>query len=150
MIVHIQNRQSHLPFIPSSIEVLVSSLLDQLAVKTDETSFHFVSKEEISQLHDEFFDDPSPTDCITFPIDTPGTESSFHLLGEVFVCPEVALEYALENKIDPYEELKLYVIHGLLHLLGYDDIEEKDRAEMRAMEKHCFSLTSGLAIKKLV
>lgn len=150
MIVHIQNRQSYLPFIPSSIEEMVSSLLEKLSVKTDEISFHFVSKEEIGKLHDEFFDDPSPTDCITFPIDSPNAEGSYHLLGEVFICPEVALEYASTHKIDPYEELKLYVIHGILHLLGYDDIEEEDREEMRSMEKHCFSLTPDFPIKKLV
>jgi len=96
-----------------------------------EISIQFVTKEEIGILHEDFFDDPSPTDCITFPIDPPGPEA---LLGEVFVCPEVAQEYAAEHGGDSQTETILYICHGILHLLGYDDIEEKDQKEMRKYE----------------
>ena len=86
---------------------------------------HFVSKAEISEIHGNFFNDPTPTDCITFPF------REAELLGEIFVCPKVAMEYSSENA---YAETTLYIIHAILHLIGYDDIDEKDEILMRKAE----------------
>ncbi|MDQ8202820.1 rRNA maturation RNase YbeY [Pelagicoccus sp. SDUM812003] len=95
-----------------------------------ELSIAFVSKKEIARLHADFMDDPTPTDVITFPGDP-----DIELAGEICVCPEVARDYAQRERLDFSEELSLYVIHGYLHLCGFDDIEESDRAEMRRAEK---------------
>src|ERR1700722_17053191 len=95
---------------------VISFLLKELKVSTDEVSFYFVSKRKICQLHKEFFNDPTSTDCITFPLDSPDEEkSAYHVLGEAFICPLTALTYAKLHKIDPYEELYRYVIHCILH-----------------------------------
>ena len=85
------------------------------------------------RLHARFFGDPSLTDCISFPMDSEAQEG-YRILGEVFVCPQVARRYAESHKGDPYWETTLYVVHGLLHLMGYDDISEKERSLMRAAE----------------
>lgn len=61
-------------------------------------------------------------------------EEGYRLLGDVFVCPETALEYVKTTQENVYHEITLYTIHGLLHLLGYDDKEDDERAEMRAEE----------------
>lgn len=98
-----------------------------------EVSLHFVEEEEIGRLHEEFFDDPSPTDCISFPLDTPG--DPYCVLGEVFVCPSIAIEVAATRREHPLKELALYVIHGFLHLFGYNDIQVKEKRLMRAAEK---------------
>jgi len=99
---------------------------------------HFVDKARISELHKVFFNDPTPTDCISFPIDSPNEKSgAHHTLGEIFICPEVAIEYARPKNKDPYAEITLYLIHGILHLAGYDDLKVEDRKKMRAMEKRC-------------
>lgn len=95
-----------------------------------EVSIYFVTKEAIGQIHRQFFQDPSPTDCISFPL------SGDHL-GEILVCPAMAIQYAKKRKLDPYKEASLYIVHGLLHLLGYDDLEEKTRRTMRKKEKSC-------------
>lgn len=97
--------------------------------KEPEMALHFVGKKKISALHKEFFQDPSPTDCITFPYHDPT------FLGEVFVCPEVAQEYVERHGGRLEEEITLYIVHGFLHLLGFNDLEEKERAQMRAEEK---------------
>lgn len=99
----------------------------------DEVAVFLVSKEEISRLHDEYFEDPTVTDCITFPLDGPDEE--YRVLGDIFVCPEVAIEYAKENNLNSLEECALYIVHGMLHLFGYDDIKEKDRKVMKQAEK---------------
>lgn len=136
MKIHCSNTQSALKISPGDVERLVFSFLEWKQIQCDEVSIHFVTKKEISQLHDDYFQDPTPTDCISFPIDPPGdSHSGYTILGEVFVCPEVAEEYAKKNKGDPYRETTLYIIHGLLHLIGFDDIEEHDQTIMRAQEK---------------
>ncbi len=104
--------------------------LQEKKISTQEVAIYFVGTRKITQLHAEHFNDPTPTDCITFPFDD-------QLLGEIFVCPKAALDY---NPKKPYEETTLYIIHGLLHLLGYDDIDSKKRARMRREEKRLMAL----------
>lgn len=128
--------QEALPIDLDAASQLVTTFLKWRNVQCNEVTICFVTKKSISKLHADHFDDPTPTDCITFPIDSPeeGGEGP-RILGEVFVCPEVAIEYTQKEGGDPYEEVSLYVIHGLLHLLGFDDIEKEDREEMRREEK---------------
>ena len=107
--------------------------------RCDEVALHFVEKERMGELHQRFFDDPEPTDCISLPMDEEEVEGYRHL-GDLFVCPEVAREYGESHGEDPYREVMLYVVHGLLHLMGYEDREEEEilvmrEAERRHMEK---------------
>jgi probable rRNA maturation factor len=124
----------------NQLEALVACILDAKSVSCDEISINFVTEKEISELHEEFFDDPTPTDCITFPIDDIDDVSNYKILGEIFVCPQVALSYSQEHLVDFEEELTLYVVHGILHLLGFDDIEEEERKVMREQEAFCMKL----------
>lgn len=136
------NRQEDLPVDTLSVEEVVQKFLAREGVQADELSVMLVSEEEICQLHADYFDDPTPTDCITFPIDEE-EEEGYRLLGDLFICPMTAIKYVEENGGDPYTELTLYLVHGLLHLLGYDDIEPADREKMRAAEaRHMEALAS--------
>jgi probable rRNA maturation factor len=128
--ITVYNRQKDLKVDKGSARALVLATLQFLKVSCDEVALYFVTEKQISKIHDQFFQDPSPTDCISFPID------QSHL-GEVFVCPAVAIQYAKKRELDPYNETALYIIHGLLHLLGFDDLEPKARRTMRKKEKSC-------------
>lgn len=144
MNVHTVNCQSALDISDRSVERLVQSFLSWKDVTCDEVVIHLVSQKEICQLHEEYFQDPTPTDCISFPIDAPDEEADgYSILGEVFVCPAVALAYVSENGGNPYRETSLYIVHGLLHLLGYDDQDEEDRLIMRAQEKSAMLYLEG-------
>ncbi|HRD56340.1 MAG TPA: rRNA maturation RNase YbeY [Parachlamydiaceae bacterium] len=134
MIVHVSNRQKTFKIIKPLIKKIAAEVIRFEGQKCDEVSIHFVSAKEIGELHDQFFDDPSETDCISLPIDDQ-TESHYRILGDVFVCPEVAVRYAKTHKKSVDDEVILYMIHGLLHLMGYDDIEAKERKSMRSAEK---------------
>jgi probable rRNA maturation factor len=132
--------QSALKISPSQVELLAKGLLAFKKIQTDEVIFHFVDQQTICDLHEDFFQDPSPTDCISFPIDRPEDVSGgYHLLGEVFVCPEVAITYAKEHALSPYDELSMYLMHGLLHLIGYDDMTDSEEKIMREEEKTCMN-----------
>lgn len=137
MIVHFTNSQHLIEVSSQQVHDLVTCILQKEQVTCDEVSIHFVTVQDISKLHEEYFDDPSPTDCISFPMDDQEDDSFYKILGEIFVCPEVALEYSQANLLNFEEELTLYVVHGILHLLGYDDIDEEDEALMRSKEASC-------------
>lgn len=134
MIVNIINQQSSLVILPDLVQKIVEQVIVDENQNCEETSIYFVDTPTISRLHEEYFQDPSPTDCISFPLDEEEDGSPYRVLGDVFVHPESAIAFATEKALNPYEETTLYIVHGLLHLLGYNDIEDEDRNEMRAAE----------------
>jgi probable rRNA maturation factor len=72
-----------------------------------------------------------PTDVLSFPLSQPGEAE---LAGELVISTERVRAKAEEFALDPWTELILYVIHGLLHLRGYDDHRESDAARMKQRE----------------
>lgn len=85
-----------------------------------------LSDRAIARVHDEFFSDPTPTDVITF----------HH--GEILIGAGVVTENALRYNRTPDEEAALCFIHGLLHLGGWDDHEERDAKDMARMQEQIF------------
>lgn len=137
MKVLVFNQQQDLPILVSSVKPIVKQVLEEEGCSTDELAVYFVPVEEICRLHAEFFNDPSPTDCISFPMDEKES-SGYHVLGEIFISPQAAVDYILSDAQEltenVYIETTLYLVHGILHLLGYKDIEEHDVAKMRQAE----------------
>lgn len=125
--INVYNRQKVLPISKDSVRKIVGALCEFLSIQCEEISIYFVGDRNICRLHKEFFNDPSPTDCITFPVDAT-------YLGDLFICPAAAIRYDCHH---PYKETLLYLVHGILHLLGYDDLEPIKRRTMRKMEKKC-------------
>jgi probable rRNA maturation factor len=101
----------------------------------------FVDDAEITRLHGDWFDDPTPTDVISFDLgeDEPGPA------GELYVSVERARDEARARDLPLERELALYVVHGALHLCGFDDREEGDRRRMRAAEARVLARLAGLA-----
>lgn len=137
MKVFFRNSQKSLIVDAAEVRKAVCFFLQSFQVKSSEVAVYFVTGKKISQLHKKYFNDPSSTDCLSFPFDPPG-EKGF--LGEVFICPQTAIEYAEEHSLDPYEEALLYLIHSLLHLLGYKDAPRKERILMQKKEKEGMKL----------
>lgn len=133
MQVLINDEQTDLKIAPESIESLVKEVIRFEDQRCDEVSIHFVNTASISELHQEYFDDPTTTDCISFPLDDE-EEKGYRVLGEVFVCPQTAKQYVECNQGNVYDETSLYLVHGLLHIMGYDDVDDFE-PEMRAAEK---------------
>lgn len=122
--------------IPSlAVKKVVGAVIALEKQVCDEVSVHFVTEKEICKLHKKYFNDPSVTDCVSFPMDDFESVTGYRILGDVFVCPQTAVYYAQEHCSDPFLECTLYIVHGLLHLMGYDDMEPKLKAAMRKAEK---------------
>lgn len=122
-----------IPLSLESAQSVLEFLLKENRVLCNEMALHFVGKTKISHLHELYFQDPTPTDCITLPYCAPSTPSP-SCLGELFVCPLVAKEYVKKSGGDLYREITLYTLHGFLHLIGFDDIKKTDREKMRNAE----------------
>jgi probable rRNA maturation factor len=102
-----------------------------------------VDDAESCRLHDEHFADPTPTDVMSFPDGSVDPESGRIRLGDLAVGRDVARRLAAERARPVAEEIALYVLHGALHLLGFDDVDEADRAEMWAVQR---DVMGGLGI----
>ena len=95
----------------------------------------FMEQESHNQLHGQFLNDFRPTDVITFPADEEENQA-----GEICVSVDMAKEQSSLRKISLAEELSLYLIHGWLHLIGFNDIEKIDRVRMKQEEKNCLAI----------
>ncbi|MCC6485593.1 MAG: rRNA maturation RNase YbeY [Armatimonadetes bacterium] len=93
---------------------------------------------EMSVLHNRWMGLDGPTDVMSFPLDNPHTNKGLRhgCLGDIAVSVDTAQRQADDHGHSLEIELTLLVVHGALHLLGYDDIEEVARKEMRAKERH--------------
>lgn len=100
-------------------------------LRRSELSVSFVTPQEMAELHESYMGEPGPTDVLSFPIDETD-EDRVWILGDVVIAPEVA---AANNPDDPGAELRLLLVHGILHLLGHDHEEEGERAEMWAKQE---------------
>lgn len=140
MNIILTDEQTDIAIPKKQVEKIVEEVIHFEGKEYDEVSLNFVSTEEICALHDEFFDDPTPTDCISFPMNNEDLPfPGIRILGDVFVCPKTAIEYANEHQLNVYEEITLYIVHGLLHLMGYDDISDEDQLIMRNAERRHMS-----------
>lgn len=113
------------------LAVTFERVLDELAVRQIELSVVIVGDSRMAALHQQYLNDPGTTDVLTFDLrDQPAGP----LEGEIYVCRDEAARRAAERGHEATKELLLYTIHGLLHLLGYDDHDPADHAAMHAKE----------------
>ncbi len=109
------------------------AVLEGEAVQDYEISIAFVDNPTIHRLNKQYLDHDEPTDVLSFPYSAANAKK---LEGELVIGVEVAREAAAERGHDVQAELALYVVHGLLHLCGYDDKSAGAEQEMRERERH--------------
>ena len=118
---------------PVDVDALVALARETLigeGLREVELSLSFVADAEMEELHVRYLDEPGPTDVLSFPLDGED-ERGLRVLGDVVIAPSVA---ARNNPADPGGELRLLVVHGVLHLLGYDHEEDEEKATMWARQ----------------
>ncbi|MDD5132267.1 MAG: rRNA maturation RNase YbeY [bacterium] len=95
---------------------------------------YFVDQTEMIRLNKRFFNRKYATDVIAAPLETT-SNLPVVLLGEVFICMDTALRQAREYRHSYSAEISLLVVHGILHLLGFDDLKPRARKKMRQEER---------------
>jgi probable rRNA maturation factor len=126
----VSDRQSE----PVDVEGLVElarATLEAEGEARSELSISFVTADEMADLHRTYLAEEGPTDVLSFTLDEIG-EDDVRVLGDVVIAPSAAVANRPE---DPASELRLLLVHGILHLFGHDHQDEDDRAAMWAKQE---------------
>jgi len=114
----------------AAVEVLLQSEVSQDA----ELSLVLSDDKRLHDLNREFLDIDAPTDVLSFPSDEIDPESSAPYLGDVIISYQRATVQAQSSGHDVKDELELLVVHGVLHLLGYDHVELDQKQAMWSVQ----------------
>lgn len=138
MIVEIRNRQRRRAVDLKLLRAITLELLtDHLELTEVELGILLVNAREMARVNQQYLQHQGSTDVITFdhslvPVTVPTLPTIIH--GELYICVEDAEEQAGEFGTSWQEEIVRYVIHGILHLCGYDDLKPAPRREMKRAE----------------
>ena len=133
---------------------LCEAVLREEGVRGDtEVSLLFVDEASIAALNQQFMGHAEPTDVLSFPIDAddeptgrvpdaggtgpvePPPPEIPQLIGDIVICPSVAARNAHDHECSLDDEIALLVVHGILHLLGWDHEEDEEAERMEARER---------------
>jgi len=120
----------------SALQSLMEFAFERLQLdKECDLAISLIDLDEISALHQEWMDEPGPTDVLSFPMDEIALgESGPGILGDIVISPEYAKAGAEKAGTSLDEELQLLAVHGLLHLLGLDHRESEEEKAMFALQ----------------
>lgn len=156
--ISISNRQRARKIDPAWLEKITAAALAELKIQHSELGVVLVGAKEMASLNEKFLGHEGATDVITF--DYQSSESTVHSLqstvddlqihGEIFVCVAEAERQAKQFGTRWRSELVRYVVHGILHLLGYDDLQPAARKKMKREEDRLMrELSRSFALSKL-
>jgi len=131
----VTDEQSHLRLDHGFLNQVTKTLLVDEGIAHADISVAVVDDAEIHALNRQYLDHDDPTDVISFLLTKSTEGESLRIDGEVVISGETAVRSADEFGCTPQEELTLYLVHGLLHLCGYDDQTESNRETMRVQER---------------
>ena len=124
-----------------SVKNYAKQMLQILKVNTkSDVSILFVNEDEMTKQHVRWMNESGPTDVMSFPMDDIVLQDSKlrkkqAILGDIIICPAVALKDAKEQGINPAYHLVFLITHGVLHLLGQDHQEAAQRVVMQKREQ---------------
>lgn len=130
-VILVDDRQTD-PVDIEGLTALARECLRGEGVVDAELSVSLVTEEEIADLHERYMHEDGPTDVLSFPLDDEAGEDGSRLLGDVVIAPGVA---ARNNPGNPAAELRLLLVHGILHLLGHDHMGQAERNQMWAKQE---------------
>ncbi len=134
--IEITNHQKALVPDRRKIRKTIGYVLRQFGVQEACVSVAVVGHERIAELKERYFGKDISTDVISFDLKEAGagTEENFRMDCEIVVNGQRAAEWSEANSTDAQAELHLYIVHGLLHQLGYDDQTAEQAGKMHKKE----------------
>jgi len=139
------------------VDLARGALADEGVRGLAEVSLIFADEPTIADLNQQFMGKDGPTDVLSFPIDgepeptgrvpdgggsgpgEPPLPEIPQLIGDVVLCPAVAARNALEHEVAFDDEVALLIVHGILHLVGWDHAEDEEAERMEARERELLS-----------
>lgn len=104
-----------------------------------------VGDEEMRRIHKDFLGLDTPTDVISFPLESAGKLEHDDVFGQVVVSVDTARREARSRRLSLEREVALYAVHGTLHLVGHDDLEPRKKRAMRRAERRYLDLLDAPA-----
>jgi probable rRNA maturation factor len=110
--------------------------LDKMGIHPDsDLGITLVDEDEITKLHIQWMNLPGPTDVLSFPMDELKPFSASDgpgIIGDIVICPQFAAKQAINHSAE--DEISLLTVHGVLHLLGFDHVEEEEHKVMFGLQ----------------
>ena len=139
--VLVKDLQKNLKIKEKELTAVISFIMADLGIGGKQICFVFMNNQAISKLNKKYFGRKSPTDVISFNLDDRIDPSK--TMGEVFISVEQALINADKFGVRVQSELVRYIIHGLLHILGYDDLNAVYKKKMKIKEEALLKKTEN-------
>jgi probable rRNA maturation factor len=150
MNLHIQNNQRKIKIDRRKIRSTIFKILKILDCADKEISLSFIDDEKIKQLNKQYLGKDRATNVLSFSLQ----EEEYgninpQILGDIVISVETAQKDAIQGNLTIAQEIDFLIIHGLLHLLGYNhkNTTKKETNTMRQKEKKLFNLVNGNDIK---
>jgi len=132
--VTILNKQKKVRLALEPLDRFSRRALRQLKLKSNSANIAFITDAEIARLNKTYRKKNKPTDVLSFPAQNSGKHPNRgKFLGDIAIAPAVARRYAKKNGRTLENEICILILHGILHLLGYD--HETDRGQMDRIER---------------
>ena len=146
MKLQIRNNQNKIKIDKRNIRCIVLKILKILYCADKEISLSFVDDENIKQLNKQYLGKDKATNVISFSL-REGEYSNINpqILGDIIISVETAQRDAIKENLTVTQELEFLIIHGILHLLGYnhENTTKKETNKMRQKEKDLFNAING-------
>ncbi len=126
-------RKSRLELWVKTTLIIAAEHSHQPLKKAYELTIRVVDKAEVQQLNLSYRHQEKPTNVLSFPFEAP-PQVSLPLLGDLVICQAVVEEEALQQQISPESHWAHMVVHGTLHLLDYDHLDDQQAEEMESLE----------------
>jgi probable rRNA maturation factor len=160
LVLSVANRQRTKKINTRFLKQVVAEIFAELKITDAELGVNLVGAEEMARVNWQFLRHEGPTDVITFDHAAPVaalvkartksrttfrafTSAATSLHGELFVCVDEAVSQAKNFKTSWQAETVRYVVHGVLHLLGYDDLKPDLRRKMKRAENRLVRRLAG-------
>ena len=139
--------------LPAGVRRIADAMLAELELSHAELSVLLTNDAQIHALNRRHRQQDKPTDVLSFPLDegggADGAVSGTRLLGDVVISLDTAARQARSRKRERLPEVRFLLAHGILHLLGYDHGNPREKREMDAMTRRLVGAVSGDSKKTL-
>jgi len=142
--ITIRNLQKKLPLNPKRIKsAILKAISSQSRKESGELTICFVDDKKIKQLNQKYLHRHMPTDVLAF--DLSGARDSKNIFADIIISTDTAVRNARTFKTNPLYEIYLYIVHGVLHILGYND---KNANQRKIMDKEAARILAQLKLAK--
>jgi probable rRNA maturation factor len=142
------NRSGRRPrYQPERHQRVLEAALAEARIRSAGLTILLVDDARSAELHGRHFADPTTTDVMTFPDGSEDPATGRVHLGDLAVCVDVAAREGRARGRNTGDELTLYCLHGLLHLIGYDDVTPRKQARMWAAQRRLLA-KAGIVIEE--